>query len=85
MRVFHHVAWIAALALVACSGDDHGLGVCGNGVPEVHVGEECDRGAENADDGECTVECKVARCGDGLVQASVELCDDGDDNRDEGP
>ena len=46
-----------------------GLGVCGNSVPEADVGEECDHGPENADDGACTRACKVARCGDGLLVA----------------
>ncbi|MEZ4383511.1 MAG: DUF4215 domain-containing protein [Nannocystaceae bacterium] len=80
------LALLGPLVVAACVGDDdHGLGICGNGVPEAHLGEECDRGDENADDGECTLQCKVASCGDGLVQADVELCDDGGENRDEGP
>ena len=88
-RVFHlalgGVLGLALAGVLACNGDDHGLGVCGNSVPEGDIGEECDRGPENADDGACTLECKAARCGDGLVQAGVELCDDGRDNREEGP
>ena len=85
MRVSTHALWLSAAMVIACAGDDHGLGICGNAVPEAHVGEGCDRGDENADDGACTLECQTARCGDGLIHAGVELCDDGDDNRDEGP
>ena len=49
--------------------------VCGDGI--VDDGEECDVGADNADDAACTTMCKAAVCGDGLVQAGVEACDDG--------
>lgn len=59
--------------------------MCGNGVPEAHLDEECDRGDKNSDEGWCTLECKRDRCGDGLIRAGVELCDDGPDNRDDGP
>lgn len=55
---------------------------CGNEI--VEGGEECDDGAENSDDGSCTVDCKVAVCGDGLVWAGEEECDDGADNSDNG-
>ena len=85
MRAFSLALGLALAGALACNDDDHGLGVCGNAVPEAHVGEECDRGAENAEDGACTPDCRSASCGDGLMQAGVELCDDGDDNRDEGP
>ncbi len=54
---------------------------CGNGV--VDDGEECDNGAENADNAACTSACKKATCGDGLVHEGVEECDDGNvDNGD---
>jgi len=78
---------LVALSLTSCHDHDldHGLNVCGNAVPEAHLDEECDRGDENADDGACTLACKVNRCGDGLVHAGVELCDDGPDNDDNGP
>ena len=47
---------------------------CPNG--QVEAGEECDD--NNADDTDaCTAACKLARCGDGVVQAGVEECDDG--------
>ncbi|MFZ6184237.1 DUF4215 domain-containing protein [Nannocystis pusilla] len=48
---------------------------CGDGVTESP--EECDFGDLNADDGPCTLSCTFARCGDGLVYAGVEVCDDG--------
>lgn len=54
--------------------------VCGDGV--VASDEECDDGFdENADDHTCTSTCRLARCGDGLLQpANGEVCDDGDAN-----
>ncbi len=51
---------------------------CGDG--EVDTGEECDLGDENADEGACTGECRWAACGDGLVYAEGEDCDNGDAN-----
>lgn len=49
------------------------LAACGDG--EVQPDEKCDDGnSENTD--EC-VNCKPATCGDGAVQAGVEVCDDG--------
>ncbi|MEP7125972.1 MAG: DUF4215 domain-containing protein [Byssovorax sp.] len=47
---------------------------CGDGV--VDAGEQCDDGNDDPTDG-CLPSCKLARCGDGLVQAGVEQCDDG--------
>jgi len=87
MRVFTPALWIAVVGLAGCHDHEnaHGLGICGNSVPEPDVGEECDRGDANADDGVCLPDCRDARCGDGLVLAGVELCDDGPANRDEGP
>lgn len=58
----------------------NGEGECGDGI--VNVGESCDEGSQNADDGSCTSTCELAYCGDGLVQAGVEACDDGDANAD---
>ncbi|MEZ4269950.1 MAG: DUF4215 domain-containing protein [Myxococcota bacterium] len=37
-----------------------------------------DRGIDNHDDGECTKQCMLARCGDGFLQPG-EICDDGND------
>lgn len=39
--------------------------------------EECDDGNLNKDDAHCTSACKVFKCGDGLVHATEEKCDDG--------
>lgn len=47
---------------------------CGNG--KLEAGEECDLGMMNADSGACTLGCKKAVCGDGLLQKGVEGCDD---------
>ena len=54
--------------------------VCGDGIAEAW--EECDRGSNNANTGDCTLECKHATCGDGLVWAGVEACDFGLGNSD---
>lgn len=45
-------------------------------------GEECDLGPNNSDQGACTSTCKHARCGDGLLHAGIEACDDGAANGD---
>jgi cysteine-rich repeat protein len=47
---------------------------CGDGV--VTGDEECDDGNRQDGDG-CTNRCQWARCGDGIVRAGVEDCDDG--------
>lgn len=66
------------------SSSDEGTGsppaVCGDGA--VEGDEQCDDGvSENADDGPCTANCLLARCGDGHVQvANGEDCDAGDFN-----
>ena len=51
--------------------------VCGDGV--VEGDEECDDGADNADDAACTAGCRAAVCGDGLAGPG-EGCDDGNRN-----
>ncbi len=53
----------------SCAADP----VCGNGI--VEGPEACDEGAANADDAACTASCAVAVCGDGLVRAGIEECD----------
>lgn len=53
-------------------------GVCGDGT--LDDGEGCDNGAANRDDGPCTLNCKQAVCGDGLVWTGVETCDQGTEN-----
>ena len=52
--------------------------VCGDGTQT--PGEACDDGPANGDTayGGCTAQCKRGpRCGDSLVQAPQEACDDG--------
>ena len=51
-------------------------GFCGDGT--VDDGEECDDGNDVETD-ECTSECALAACGDGLIQEGVDECDDGND------
>lgn len=52
--------------------------LCGNG--KVESGEGCDDGA-NADERDgCTSLCEVPVCGDRIVTARAETCDDGNDN-----
>jgi len=52
---------------------------CGNGVPDPP--EECDKGIRNDNNGDCTMLCKKARCGDGYHKTRgtlpYEICDDG--------
>ena len=55
------------------NGDCIAVG-CGNGVLE--PGEACDDGNLIREDG-CTSYCEEAACGDGIVWAGVEACDDG--------
>ena len=55
---------------------------CGDGF--VDPGEECDDGDGNSDDGACTFDCALAKCGDGLIQQGVEECDLGLENSDAG-
>lgn len=57
--------------LDSSSGGD---AVCGNG--EIEGDEECDDGPDNGDTQACTSACRQATCGDGLVQAGEEGCDD---------
>ena len=78
---------IAASCKELCS-DEHGCslndicigglcedGHCGDGV-KVQV-EECDLGADNANDGLCLLDCTLNQCGDGFVYVGHEECDDG--------
>ncbi len=55
---------------------------CGDGV--IDPDEECDLGELNADTAACTSTCRVAVCGDGLVHAGVELCDDANEDPSDG-
>lgn len=53
---------------------------CGDG--ELDPDEECDLGIDNGDHGDCTVECKLATCGDKLTWEGHEECDNGPNNND---
>lgn len=53
---------------------------CGDG--DLDLGEECDLGIDNDDNGDCTVECKQATCGDKLTWEGHEECDNGPNNND---
>ncbi|MDC0722706.1 fibrinogen-like YCDxxxxGGGW domain-containing protein [Nannocystis bainbridge] len=57
------------------STTDAGPDPCGNG--KIDPPELCDQGEANADDAECTSACRWNVCGDGLIKAGDELCDDG--------
>jgi cysteine-rich repeat protein len=52
---------------------------CGNGIVDgpdgVMPAEQCDLGPQNADDGACLTDCRIAMCGDNKVYAGVEECD----------
>jgi hypothetical protein len=79
----------ATTTTTATTGDDPsttspttGDAVCGDGL--VQAPEECDLGMANADDGDCTADCKNAYCGDGLLNAHSEECDQGAANKDTG-
>lgn len=50
---------------------------CGNARPD--AGEQCDLGAENSDrpNAYCRPDCTLGRCGDGIIDTPLELCDDG--------
>jgi len=55
---------------------------CGDG--HLDPGEACDHGfAENSDQGACTLACQLATCGDGLIWADSEACDNGPNNNDD--
>jgi len=54
---------------------------CGDAI--LDPDEECDLGAaQNSDQGACTLTCKLAKCGDQLIWAGTEACDNGDSNND---
>ena len=70
--------------LSGCTGEQlANAAVCGNGV--VQDDEECDNGPSNAETGECTPDCILNVCGDGLLLGGVELCDEGNLNSDVNP
>jgi cysteine-rich repeat protein len=49
--------------------------VCGDGYLNEQAGEDCDDGNFENNDG-CVRDCRLAICGDGLIQEGVEQCDD---------
>lgn len=51
---------------------------CGDGYVNAAAGEECDQGSSNSDSlrNGCRTTCRVAFCGDGVVDSN-EACDDG--------
>ncbi len=71
-----------------CSADCTSAEMCGDGAVDVALGEQCDCGSAgqtvagclgpNAMDpgAMCRTDCKLARCGDGVVDPE-EVCDDG--------
>jgi len=67
---------VSALEIEACVGRCTD-GVCQKpvcGDLKIEPGEECDAG--NVSDGAC-INCKMAACGDGVLYATHEQCDDG--------
>ncbi|HEY4175771.1 MAG TPA: DUF4215 domain-containing protein [Kofleriaceae bacterium] len=62
-----------------CSADCRSNETCGNGIVDIAKGEQCDGGDA------CRANCKARLCGDGMVDAPLEACDDGDANSDVAP
>lgn len=68
--------------LTACNTASHQCVAparCGDGVPQLEAGEECDDG-NSVNEDSCTAGCKNARCGDGFVRnvgisTQLEQCD----------
>lgn len=58
------------------------LPVCGDAYAQANNDEQCDHGANNADDAACTEACQQAYCGDALVwsDGGDEQCDHGSFN-----
>lgn len=73
---------LVGLGLAGCDGDDPGTreppaGVCGDFTVDSTLGEECDDGNLDSEDG-CSGSCLAEFCGDGEAQAGLgESCDDG--------
>jgi cysteine-rich repeat protein len=56
---------------------------CGDLIVQPVAGEACDNGFENGDAGDCTADCNLAACGDGLIHnegMGIEQCDNGGEN-----
>ncbi len=43
------------------------------------AGEQCDNGSQNSDapNAYCRTDCRLGRCGDGIIDTPLEQCDDG--------
>ena len=60
--------------------------ICGDGEIQVALNEQCDNGAGNGDNNNCTSNCQDNVCGDGLLDTDssgdrrIEACDDGNSN-----
>ncbi len=68
-------------SITGSSSEDTGAAaVCGDGL--LDPDEMCDAGADLNDEGPCTLDCKLAVCGDGKLHVGVEACDLGVDNSD---
>ncbi len=62
---------------VACHAAKCGDNYVNHAAASPAGGEQCDSGSANSNTGACTASCLNARCGDGLVEAGVEVCDTG--------
>lgn len=61
---------------------DYTEAACGDNILQVVVGEACDDGNVNNNDG-CSSTCTIEVCGDGITQNN-ETCDDGNLNNNDG-
>lgn len=66
------------VSLDGCNSSCTSREMCGDGTTDFAFGEDCDNGSANSDEpgAECRTNCRLARCGDGIVDPQ-ETCDDG--------
>ncbi len=64
-------------------GNTEPLPECWNWEIDIWLTETCDDG-NDIDTDECTNECKIARCGDGIIWEWEEVCDDWNPNSNDG-